>query len=159
MLCEFLGSKSDPSTPQNFPSKHNRCLASGRPDKLPLDKQSELCLTAAHSHCPIRLKAKANQFSPPLGTAEALPPSDQEQIPAEVSWGGRWRHRPPAEEVEDVPPGNEFDHAPLDFDNAEVPEEKEVRKPKRAKNEPPSQPFRHEMEDWMRGLFKDLRKK
>lgn len=155
MLCEFLTSKTGEEAGQPFPSKANRCSATGGLDRLPLEQQSELCLGPAHQHCPLRLKAMAKTFAPPLGAAEALPSYEQEPFTAEETGGGKKRRSAP-EDLENLPIGEMFEPQPVDFDtDEEVPEEEEP-KPKGGK-EQRSQPFRREMEDWISGLFKDKR--
>ncbi len=156
MLCEYLGAKT--GAVQTFPSKLNRCTAEGRLDILSLDKQTELCLGPGHLRCPLRLKAKAREFSPPLGAAEALPPEQQDKVLAGEYKASRKRHETREDQIEELPDPEEFEQPGGEFASAGSAEpEPAPHKP--AKNEPTSQPFRHEMDDWMKGLFKDLKGK
>lgn len=157
MLCEFLGSKSDPDNPQPFPSKHNRCKATGGLDRLPLEQQSELCLGPAHERCPLRLKAMAKTFAPPLGAAEALPANEQEIFIDEQA-GGAKKKRKPQEDPEDLPIGEMFEPEPVDFEADEETNAAQEARPGSDK-EQRAQPFRREMEDWISNLFKDKRDK
>jgi hypothetical protein len=157
MLCDYLASKSGPA--QAFPSRLNRCNAEGQLGKLPLDKQSELCLGPGHRHCPLWLKAKTREYSPPLSAAEALPTGQRDKaIAGEYRTGKKHRENRPPEKVEELPDSSEFEQTGGEFDAANS-EKSRPAEHKPAKNEPVSQPFRHELDDWMRGLFKDLRGK
>lgn len=155
MICEFLSAKSGEDPPEMFPSKINRCKAGGGLDILPLEKQAELCLGPAHVKCPLRLKAKAAQFGSPLSVAEPLPAGEGRHTTPGPSRGGAKPRAETGKTIE-LPAGEEFEQL-IDFEDAEEPEEEEQPRKRRSKasQEPPSQPFRHEMEDWIRGLFKD----
>ncbi len=157
MICEFLSAKSGEDPPEEFPSKNNRCKAGGGLEKLALDKQSELCLGPAHTRCPLRLKAKAAQFAPPLGAAEALPAGEGQRPTSSPPKGGT-KPRAEKDETIELPVGDEFEQL-IDFEEASEPGEEEQprKRHSEAGEEPSSQPFRRELEDWMRGLFKDRR--
>ncbi len=138
MLCEYLGAKTGAA--QAFPSRLNRCTAEGRLDPLALDKQTELCLGPGHLRCPLRLKAKAKEFSPPLGAAEALPPDQQDKVMAGEYKASRKRHESREEQIEELPDAEIFEQPGGEFESAGSAEPKpEPHKP--AKNEPTSQPF------------------
>ncbi len=150
MACEYLVAKSAGKPPEEFPSRANRCKASGRVEKLSFEQQAEVCLGPAHARCPLRLKAQAAQFAPPLGAAEALPAS--EYAPPEVESPRRPTKQPEAkDETPQVPTGEELLLA--DFEDIQEPEPSEKQESLPADKEPPSQPFRRDMDDWMRGLF------
>ncbi len=152
MICEYLVAKSAGKPPEDFPSRANRCTAGGRLEKLSFEQQAEVCLGPAHARCPLRLKALAAQFAPPLGAAEALPAS--EYAPPELGSAKRPKKQPESkEEAPEVPTGEELLLA--DFEDIHEPEASEEQEPIPADQEPPSQPFRRDMEDWMRGLFKE----
>ncbi len=157
MICEYLAAKSAKTPPDAYPSKINRCTATGGLDKLPLEKQADLCLGPAHAHCPLRLKARAKQFTPPLGAAEALPPSGSEETSEDQPRGARKRRG--AAEVEEPQIGEEFEPRLVEFEEEKGEPEEEPPKKRKARNEPPSQPFRREMESWMRVIFKDKDKR
>jgi hypothetical protein len=152
MICEFLSAKSGQDPPEAFPSKNNRCIAGGRLDILPLEKQSALCLGPAHADCTLRLRARATQFAPPLGAAEALPENEYEQPEGEGT-KGRKKRREKQTEAEELPTGEE--QLLVEFEEIIEPEESVDKKPEPEAKEPPSQPFRRELADWMRSLFKD----
>lgn len=156
MICEYLVSKSGQS-PEAFPSRNNRCKASGGLDKLTIEQQAEVCLGPAHIHCPLRLKAKATQYAPPLGAAEALPLGENEKPAFRRAKGGK-KPREDQDETIDMPVGDEFEQL-VDIEEVSEPEEGEQQEKRQSKasKELPSQPFRRELEDWMRGLFKDKR--
>ncbi len=158
MICEFLSAKSGQGPPETFPSKNNRCKAGGGLDKLSLEKQAELCLGPGHANCPLRLKAAAAQFAPPLAAAEPLPPGESAR-PARGADRGGEAAREDRDETIDLPIGDVFEPSSADFEEASEPPE-ELKKDKhrtQASEEQPSQPFRRELADWMRGLFKDKR--
>lgn len=156
MICEYLTAKSGQEPPEAFPSKNNRCKASGGLDKLTSEKQADLCLGPGHIDCPLRLKAKAAQFTPPLGVSEPLL-SGQPGRPAVKSAGREKKQREKKEETLELPEGDEFEQLLVDFEEVSEPSEegKKDKPQEQVSEEPPSQPFRRELEDWMRGLFKD----
>jgi len=155
MICEFLSTKSSHDPPEAFPSKVNRCTAGGGLDKLALDQQAELCLGPAHTNCPLRLKAKAAQFAPPLGAAEAISPDESEQTTMGQTKGSRKRRS----QGEPVLPAIEEEFEPRLIEFEEESAEMESPLKGKANEETPSQPFRRELEDWLRGLFKNKQEK
>src|SRR4051812_45224606 len=99
-VCPFLAA-SDGGWRSASPARAHRCGATDPPSRLPLDRQRQLCLVAAHLDRPLFEAAAGLTVGPPLqAAARAASDLDPRAVPAAVA--DPWRD--PSAGAPDPPP-------------------------------------------------------